>query len=240
MRVVTPRAGDATASTDTSDHMHHAAKTSARGRVPRAHFKTICPYGHLKTYVDPTGRPHCRVCNDAIKRRLNEAKRQERLRERRRRLAERPMPPKAERVWAAGHFEGEGTITIASGGRNALPIPRVSLTSTDKSVIDFFNARWPGYVRSFTPPSRNGLAREAFCWQMTANDAVEGFVLDILPHVQTERVRAKADLILEDIGERVQLRRTKEVQQRRWARMAKMRALNRRGIERPHGEAQGK
>ena len=218
--------------------MQQAPKTSVRGRIPRAHYRTVCPYGHLKTYVDPSGRPHCRVCNDAIKRRLHEAKRQARLRARRQRLAERPVPPKAERVWAAGHFEGEGTITIASGGRNSLPIPRVSLTSTDKSVIDFFHTRWPGYLRSCIPNSINGLAREAFSWQLKANDAVEGFILDIQPYLQTERVRAKADLILEDIRERVQLRRTDEVVQRRWERMAKMRALNRRGIERPREKDQ--
>ncbi len=140
----------------------------------------------------------------------------------------------------AGLFEGEGTITIASGGRNALPVPRVSMVSTDKSVIDFFHARWPGYLRNLIPYSSSGLAREVFYWQLTANDAVEGFVLDIRPHLQTERVRVKADLILEDIHERVQLRRTTEVEQRRWARMAKMRALNRRGIERPRGEVEGK
>jgi len=218
--------------------MHQAPKTSVRGRIPRAHHRTVCPYGHLKTYVDPSGRPHCRVCNDAAQRRLQEAKRQARLRARRQRLAERPMPPKAERVWAAGHFEGEGTITIVSGGSNSLPIPRVSLVSTDKSVIDFFHDRWPGYLRSCIPKSVNGLAREAFIWQLKANDAVEGFILDIQPYLQTERVRTKADLILEDIRERVQLRRTDEVVQRRWERMARMRALNRRGIERPREKDQ--
>ena len=141
-------------------------------------------------------------------------------------------------MWAAGHFEGEGTLTIASGGRGSLPIPAVSLTSTDKAVIDFFNARWPGYVRSFIPLSQTGLAREAFCWRLLASDAVEGFVLDILPHLQTERVRAKADLLLEDMRERVQLRRTEEVRQRRFERMAQMRELNRRGIRRPRAESE--
>ena len=219
--------------------MSRPASASVRARVPRPHYTTICPKGHLKTYVDPTGRPHCRICNGAVKRRHQEARLKKRLREREDRLAARWSPPRADRVWAAGHFEGEGTITIASGGRKGLPKPRVSLASTDKSVIEFFHARWPGYLRTYIPPSKNNLARRAYYWQLTANDKVEGFVLDIRPHLQTERVRVKADLILEDIAERVQLRRSEEAVQGRWARMAKMRALNRRGLERPRGETEG-
>ena len=63
------------------------------------------------------------------------------------------------------------------------------------------------------------------------------------PEIQKDFVREgdnwrEASLILEDIRERVQLRRTDEVVQRRWERMARMRALNRRGIERPREKDQ--
>lgn len=206
------------------------------GRKPRAQFSQTCPKGHAKTYVAPNGRPYCRICNYAASRKYHEGKRQERLRARRQRLAERARPPKEERVWAAGHFEGEGTFTIASGGRGALPKPRVSLASTDKSVIEFFHARWPGYLRTWIPNSINGRARRVYYWQLIASDAVEGFALDMLPHLQTTRMRTKADLMLEDVRERIELRRTPEVRQRRFERMARMRVLNRRGTDRPRGE----
>lgn len=219
--------------------MSRPASARERTRVPLPHYKTTCPRGHLKTYVAPSGVLHCRICSNGRAIKAREKKRQARLRARRQRLARRPRPPKAERVWAAGHFEGEGTFTILSGGRVKPPRPCVSLSSTDRSVIDYFHARWPGMLRSLIPKTPTMRARRLYTWKLLSNDPVEGFILDMLAHLQTERVRTKAHLLLEHVRESAEYRRTPQVRARQFARMAKMRALNRRGVERPRGEAKG-
>lgn len=216
--------------------MTDAAAARGHGRETRVLEEKYCRRGHLKTYVDPGGKYHCRVCNHASVRRYYERKVQKRLAERRRRIAERARPPKEERVWAAGHFEGEGTFSIMSGGRRGLPRPRVSLASTDRSVIAFFQARWPGALRDWIPKTVTNRARRVYYWQLVGNDPVEGFVLDVYPHLQTERVRTKADLLLEHVRDSAELRRSPGVRARRFARMRRMRALNRRGVDRGRAE----
>ena len=198
---------------------------------------THCVFGHSKDYVYSDGRRGCRICTRNHMRKRTEARRKQRLRERRRRLAKRPVPPKGDRVWAAGHFEGEGTISILSGGAKRISRPHIALASTDKAVIDFFQATWRGHVSRFLPYSTTGRAREAFRWDLNTNDTIEGFLRDLLPHLKTERVRAKAELLLEDIRKRVVLRRTAKARQGLLDRMARMRALNRRGKPKP-GDAQ--
>ena len=125
-------------------------------------------------------------------------------------------------VWTAGYFEGEGTITIRAGGRRGWPRPNVSMVSTDKHVIDYFQAHWPGQIYSHTPKSPNGVAREAHRWYLQSNDACEGFLLDIQPFLTTRRVRVKADLLLEEIRDRVRYERGDAAKRRSWARLRRI------------------
>ena len=204
---------------------------TSRVAMPRAPDVRYCRLGHVKDYAVPSGALRCRVCAREWHQRRYEPKRQARLEARRRRIAGRASPPEADCIWAAGHFEGEGTVTIVSCGPKRAARPHVCLTSTDESMPAFFQARWPGRVRRFTPNSVNGRAREAFRWNLDGTERIEGFLLDILPHVVSTRVREKAELVIEDIRERVQQRRTPEARARMAARHLKMREMNRRGVE---------
>ena len=181
------------------------------------------------TYVCPKGKHMCMVCNRRRQRAKYEAQRQARLRARRRRIADRPRHGRTVRIWAAGHFEGEGTFSIARRGGKSGPQPIVSLTSTDKSMVDVFHDHWPGYLQSIDP--RNPRARVQFTWTLLTLDKIEGFILDVRPFLKSARMRDKAALLLEDVRARAELRRTDAARARKAERHLKMRALNRRGVE---------
>lgn len=132
--------------------------------------------------------------------------------------------------WAAGLFEGEGTITI--GVRKSDRTFRLICTvgNTDFAVIAFFHDRWPGWVQPAygERPGR----RPSRSWTV-AGPRAEAFVREIGPYLRTERVRRKADLALEFRA--AQSRRKlvwtapgyKAEQERIYQAM---RALNRRGV----------
>ena len=190
--------------------------------------RKFCSRGHLKIRQE-CGRYSCPTCSRERSRRSYEKQRQKRLDTRRARIAARRSPPGDECIWAAGHFEGEGTVTIMSGAKTNLYRPAVSVTSTDSSVINFFQLRWPGYVSRTVREKEGKRYRDAFTWRLSAHDKIESFLLDMLPHLKTMRVREKAALLIDDIRDRVQMRRTPEERRRKAERMARMRALNKRG-----------
>ncbi len=190
-----------------------------------------CFRGHVKV-IGGDGRAMCPVCAKRHRRAAIERVRHKRLSERRLRIRSRPRPVRTDRVWAAGHFEGEGTISLCATKRTHISVPRVLLTSTDRSVVGFFAATWPGYVHSHLPNTPEGRCRRAYTWEIKSCDAIEGFLLDIRPFLKRARVRAKTRLMLEDVRERMENRHTETARQRKRVRMAKMRALNRRGRDR--------
>lgn len=192
----------------------------------------LCRRGHVMDYVSPGGKRVCLTCHRRRSAKWRAKKKQARLAERRKRIAERQRLPAPERQWAAGHFEGEGTISIASGCKG-YSHPHISLTSTDRDVIDFFHARWPGYVRSMWPRSPSGLAKKVHEWVLWSNDQVECFLRDLRPCLRTPRMLTKCDLLLEEIRERVRYSHTPEAKARSRARLKRMRELNRRGLLRP-------
>lgn len=174
--------------------------------------------------------PDCRVCHKVLQRKYAAQARAARLKARARRVATRARPSMADRLWAAGHFEGEGSIMLLSGGRKCVSLPRISLASTDRAVIDFFQATWPGHVTRHQPRSKNGVAKAAFKWTLERSETIEGFVLDIRPFLKRRTVAARADLMVEDLRARADLRQTPAARAAKLERMARMRALNRRGI----------
>ncbi len=173
------------------------------------------------------GDYRCRVCRNARQRKAYAAKRRERLKARRRRIAGRRRPPRVDCIWAAGHFEGEGTVSIVSNGARPFGRPVASLCSTDFSMVDVFQTHWPGHVQRVT--HRSGRARDLYVWRINTLDGIECFLLDIKPFLKSERVRVKAALLLQDVRERAELLRTPQVQQRMRERHMKMRSLNKRG-----------
>ncbi len=199
-----------------------------KGAPERVHY---CRKGHRMNHVCPSGKYVCYVCNRRRQRLKYEAVRQQRLKDRRRRIAARRRPSRTERIWAAGHFEGEGTFSIARRGHPSGPVPIVSLTSTDKCMVDVFHAHWPGYMQAVQP--NNPRARLQYTWTLLNHDRIEGFILDTRPYLKSARMRAKARLLLEDVRARAELRRTPKERAEKAERHLKMRALNRRGVPAP-------
>lgn len=100
--------------------------------------------------------------------------------------------PDVDLAWAAGMFEGEGTITITGARKYSRSV--VCLTSTDFQIVQFYQDRWPGLV--IDNPQRKAAHKPARTWRLQGNFIV-GFLLDILPFLRTEAEREKAELVLE-------------------------------------------
>lgn len=96
-----------------------------------------------------------------------------------------------ELAWAAGLFEGEGTVRINKPTRRNLGHLAVSVVNTDRQVVDFFQARWPGYMKAATglDPTRQ---RPAWVWCIAARKAAD-FLAAIRPFVVRDKVRVKID-----------------------------------------------
>jgi hypothetical protein len=106
-------------------------------------------------------------------------------------LASRPSWPVEDLAWAAGMFEGEGTVTISMSrgySRSA-----VMLTNTDFEIVDFFQARWPGRVHLRKANPRH---KPAKVWVLMANQVI-GFLEDVGPYLRTTAERRKFALVLE-------------------------------------------
>lgn len=96
-----------------------------------------------------------------------------------------------ELAWAAGLFEGEGTITIGRRGSNDTYRLQVMVPNTDEQIIDFFHTRWGGWKEPLygERPRR----RPGWTW-IAAGPTGEQFLRGIAPHLRTERVREKLAL----------------------------------------------
>jgi hypothetical protein len=98
-----------------------------------------------------------------------------------------------ELAWAAGLFEGEGTISINKAHTKHLSTLRCMVGNTDKEIVDFFLQRWGGHWHEV---KASGNKRTAWKWSVAATKAAK-FIADIVPYLRTIRVRKKAALGLE-------------------------------------------
>jgi hypothetical protein len=96
-----------------------------------------------------------------------------------------------ELAWAAGLFEGEGSIRIGTVTPRNLGVLIATITSTDRETIDYFAERWPGKVGAAT--GLRPTQRRAWRWTIAARQAA-AFLEDIEPYVVTARVREKLEL----------------------------------------------
>src|SRR3990172_12809075 len=128
----------------------------------------------------PYKNPELRRINGAINTRRYRAKiAADRIRLRNENRSAYLQPLRDDRIWAAGHFEGEGTVTISGASRRGYTRPLVVLASTDFQVIEFFNERWPGTIRTYQPKSKTGRAKLARVWSLNSFEAVRAFLLDM-------------------------------------------------------------
>lgn len=138
-------------------------------------------------------------------------------------------PTRVERVWAAGLFEGEGTITIAVRNQDSTYRLVCVIGHTDRQVINFFHHRWGGWVQPAygERPGR----KQAWSWTV-AGPVAEQFLVSIQPFVLTLRVRRKLLLALDFRREQTSLKSVWSKPEYKAAQRqaySEMRLLNRRG-----------
>ena len=97
--------------------------------------------------------------------------------------------------WAAGMFEGEGTIRISRyrspKGENVYTL-RCKVSNTDNFIIDFFSGHWPGSTRPERPRGNQQPQRN---WIVSGVKA-DLFLKMLFDHFRTERVKEKARLAI--------------------------------------------
>lgn len=134
-----------------------------------------------------------------------------------------------ELAWAAGLFEGEGTIRINSATKRNLGHLAVSVVNTDRQIVDWFQARWPGSVKAAT--GLRPRQRPAWVWVIAARQAAV-FLEAITPYLVRDAVRAKVAIALEFQGQKTgdpRINRTATYAEDQWSLYQQMRELNVRG-----------
>jgi hypothetical protein len=95
--------------------------------------------------------------------------------------------------WAAGMFEGEGTIRIAkewSRKRERNYRLQCIVPNTDHQIVDFFHKRWQGSNR---PERPRGNQRPQRKWVVSGKQA-EAFLRQLQPHLRTDRGRMRVNV----------------------------------------------
>lgn len=144
---------------------------------------------------------------------------------------ERPRLPETDLAYAAGMFEGEGTITIIEsrnhlGNMTARCV--VSLTNTDWQIIEFYNSRWPGAVQ--TRKREQLHHRQGWAWRIQGNPVLR-FIADVRPHLRTDAEIAKFEIVERVQRMRRQGLRDPAVRAEVADLMGQIRHLNHRGVD---------
>jgi hypothetical protein len=105
-------------------------------------------------------------------------------------------PTKIEKAWAAGFFEGEGSIQFnrsKNTSNRTLGWLIIEITQVDPSPLEWLNERWPG--RSYWTNQKSKNARPFFRWERTSTFATS-FLRDIQPFIVRPLMQKKIDLAL--------------------------------------------
>jgi hypothetical protein len=94
-----------------------------------------------------------------------------------------------ELAWAAGLFEGEGSVRISKPAFRNWGTLNVDVPNTDKEIVDFFAQRWAGSVHYTAAHARQ---REVWRWRCAARQAA-AFLEEIRPFIRTSRVRERIE-----------------------------------------------
>lgn len=97
-------------------------------------------------------------------------------------------------AYAAGLFDGEGTVTLGRTHANKRRYPVISLTSTTKELVDIMKELFGGSIRARKIP-KNPKHNQAWIWELTNDSAIE-VLCKILPHLREPEKIRRADLIV--------------------------------------------
>lgn len=99
--------------------------------------------------------------------------------------------------YAAGLFDGEGSITLTRRAKCHARHFAVSLSSTDKTLTDFMAETFGGRVYSIG--KRSARQKPIFHWFLKASAAVI-FLKAIAPLLREQRKRQRANLVLLELA----------------------------------------
>jgi hypothetical protein len=130
-------------------------------------------------------------------------------------------------AWAAGFFEGEGTIGLTSAGGGRSHRLSVEVSQIDREPLDALMAAYGGRIYRFEGGDRQ---RAYFRWALATRQAV-AFLERIEPHVIRASVRERIAVAREFQACRRfdHSNRTEAYKARDDALVGRMRELNRRG-----------
>jgi hypothetical protein len=135
-------------------------------------------------------------------------------------------------IWAAGFFEGEGTVTIAVRNSDETYRLVVIISNTDRPLVEWFRGRWGGWLQPVYG-ERPGRV-PAWTWAV-AGPGAERFISDIGPYVRSQKKLAKLRLALRFRRAQIRPGLIKTIDRvaykgRQRSRYREMRELNHRGV----------
>lgn len=98
-----------------------------------------------------------------------------------------------EAAYAAGLFDGEGSISLVRQHNNRWPSPQVAVASADYEVVQWFRVRFGGSIVTKQP--RMSTHSVSYDWRLTGRRAL-GFLQSIRPYLVIERKIRRIDLLL--------------------------------------------
>lgn len=109
---------------------------------------------------------------------------------------EQNQPPLIDLAYAAGLFDGEGSITLLTDKRQFSRCLRVSLASTSPSLLIFMAQTFGGkvYQTKQRAPGRKPIAE----WAVNGMGAAK-FIAMIAPFLREDRKRARAEMVLTEL-----------------------------------------
>jgi hypothetical protein len=135
------------------------------------------------------------------------------------------------KAWAAGFFDGEGTLALRKTHRCATYFLLVRVSNLDRKVLEELRTLWGG--RIYKRPGTGSNRRPYYEWSLSPTDAVT-FLKDIQPFVRTEKNIKRINLAIRFQDGKVQGRIPSNLLQAKIAEETKLHLeiaeLNKRGI----------
>ena len=100
-----------------------------------------------------------------------------------------------ELAYAAGLFDGEGSISLVRQKNNRWHSPQVAVASNDYEVLSWFQKRFGGSIVTKQP--RMSTHSVSYDWRLTDRRAL-AFLKLIRPYLVIERKIRRIDLLLND------------------------------------------
>lgn len=98
-------------------------------------------------------------------------------------------------IYAAGLFDGEGTVTLSKSSSNRHRVPTVSIASTSYELIKFLQETFGGAVCKHKPYKAHH--SQSWSWRLVYHKAIE-FLRNILPYMKEEKKRSRALLLVNE------------------------------------------